>query len=260
MGMSKKFFSKVKNIPGWIATEDAEIIISLLQHQAKKKQIGNVLEIGSYKGKSAILLANYINEKVGERLHLCDVFDKNDLGSENLTEISNSYDSYDLDGLRRTMQLKTNLQSIIYISENSINLAKVLVNESYRFIHIDGSHLSIVVEEDLKFAVNHLADDNSIICLDDYRAQHALGVARALWGLLETLGLSIIFAGPSKIFLRKRPLDLDTIEFVRGCLKESFLELALIEDFGQKYGVVKSRFDLTYLQGWKRAILQFLMS
>lgn len=243
-----------------MTVEDGEIINSLLNLQFREHEKGDVLEIGCYKGKSAVLLANWIQESAGERLYLCDVFTKSSLDKENASEVRKSYEDYSLGELQESLQSTTKLRDIRYIDSNSLNLPRILRRNNFRFIHIDGSHLYKVVIEDLTFAVEHLLNNKSIICLDDYRAQHALGVSKALWKSIDDLNVKVVLVGPGKIFLRKTSLSSDEIRFIEEYIHRANLKLLFIDEFEEQIGVVKSKLDLSYITGWKREILKRFIS
>ncbi len=66
------YLDQIDSVPGWFHPEDRKVFVGLNQIQRECSVSGNVLEIGAYKGKSAILLGYEL--KAGERMVICDLF------------------------------------------------------------------------------------------------------------------------------------------------------------------------------------------
>ena len=94
-GSASDYIRRLDDIPGWFLPVDARLLMGVDQLQRERGITGDLLEIGTYKGKSAILLG-YLRRDP-ERLIVCDVFeDQGDLGQETRYEAASWYT-----GLRR---------------------------------------------------------------------------------------------------------------------------------------------------------------
>lgn len=60
-------------VPGWFDRQDALLFVAVDESHATASLTGDLLEIGAYMGRSAILLGHL--RRSGERLVICDIFD-----------------------------------------------------------------------------------------------------------------------------------------------------------------------------------------
>ncbi len=152
---------------------------------------GDVLEIGAYEGKSAILLGYGLRDE--DHLVVCDLFglDPTDFevpaegmrDSTGLT-LDRFYQNYDRFHARRPQ---------VEVCP-SWQLGERFGGRRFRFIHIDGGHAYDCVKTDIRTAIDHAAED-AVIVLDDYSSPHTPGVAAAVWeatlgGLLYPFGIT----------------------------------------------------------------------
>lgn len=152
-------FSRINNIPGSFNVDDLSHFHLVLSLQSLFGIKGDLLEIGSYHGRSAALMANYL--KKDEMFHICDAF-------LILTE-----DYYR--NKPTPEQLINNIKSINDSEiENKIVIHECLSdnlqfdgNHLFRFIHIDGGHSERQALNDLNKVKNCLVN-NGIIVVDDY--------------------------------------------------------------------------------------------
>jgi hypothetical protein len=158
---------------------DFRLIDFILGHQLSEPVLGDILEIGSYAGKSTILLGYGLRDH--ETLVVCDLFGLNPADFQAPTEfmrigacagltIERFHEHYDRFHRRRP-QLEVCASSHL---ENRIK------GRSFRFIHIDGSHAYDSVRSDIWMAVEHAVQD-AVVVVDDYRSPHTPGVAAAVW-------------------------------------------------------------------------------
>lgn len=151
------------SVEGMMSLPSARLFHMFLAQQTVATK-GHILEIGTYKGKSAIVLAQHLN--AGERLDLVDI---------------NPY-------LERERFAAFESQLHFYLA-NSDDLAETLPDYesrrgTYRFIHSDASHTFANVVNDIKHA-DILLHPQGVLVMDDYEnanyPQVALAVGHALY-------------------------------------------------------------------------------
>lgn len=155
----KDVFSRLKDIPGWFNVDDCGHFFLVLSYQSAMGIKGDLLEIGSYHGRSTALMANCLEP--GERIVLCDAFELNT--DDNYIDTPSPEN------------LISNIKSVNPEIENDrIVIHKCLSNDlqldaedKFRFIHIDGGHSAEQVYSDLQLCSKHLLS-NGIIVMDDY--------------------------------------------------------------------------------------------
>jgi hypothetical protein len=161
-------------VPGFFYPADFMLFDFMLGHQLDSGVAGDMLEIGVYRGKSAILMGCGL--RPGERLIACDLFDKvtshEDISIEHrkiyggldVAEFCCNWNHYHSRG-----QLDVRICDSAQLSE----LPRL------RFTHIDGCHNYQCVRGDIKLAAKH-AGPRGVISLDDYRMTEEPGVAAAI--------------------------------------------------------------------------------
>ncbi|GLW54132.1 class I SAM-dependent methyltransferase [Kitasatospora phosalacinea] len=186
------------DVPGWFFRADREVFSHLLDRQTAAGTSGDLLEMGAYLGRSAILLGNHLQS--GETFTVCDLFDLDAPDDENSAEMSMSY--------RETLTrraFETNYRAfhpelpVIVQAPTSVLADGRIAADSCRFVHIDASHLYEHVAGDILVARDALAK-NGVVALDDYRAPHTPGVAAAVWEAVFTLGLRPVLLTPEKFY------------------------------------------------------------
>jgi len=217
------FRGSTSQVQGWLDDMDCFVFHALLNFQSKNFITGDLLEIGVYQGKSAILLGLHLQDI--EKLHVCDIFD-NQTDEANEKEIKKSYPQFSL-----SMFLK-NYTNVISTPPNvyscaSSELAKLLPDADFRFIHIDGSHLYQHVSQDLALAATLLASGQGIVVVDDFRAEHAIGVSCAMWEIITEHGLKPLIFTKSKAYLVPPNSSLTTL-IVSQVLDEHSIDYELV--------------------------------
>jgi hypothetical protein len=161
-------FSK---IPGWMHTLDLEVFDSILGHQLDAGIRGDILEIGSFHGKSAIVCGYGL--RPNETLTVCDIFgDISDVPLEG----TDPYDGLTVDlFLEQYGRFHTKQPDV-----RSMPSSRLKLDRDYRFIHIDGGHAYEVVRDDIHLCVQYATAD-CVIALDDFRTSHTPGVSAAVW-------------------------------------------------------------------------------
>jgi hypothetical protein len=229
----KLFARKTSKIRGWFSPHDQIVFNAILTWQERISLNGDLLEIGVYAGKSAVLIGRFV--KPNQVFHVCDVFDS-DTDLKNAEEIAHSYQD-----LSRKSFEKNCVEFLGYIPKIyhglSSELPFKLNDKTFRFIHIDGSHLYPHVSQDLLYSISFMDNDFGVIAVDDYRAQHTVGVAQAVWELVLSGKLVPILMTPAKIYLVGRESKVDA-ESIRVMMKD--LNINIVEDEICGYKVVRT--------------------
>jgi hypothetical protein len=165
-------------VPGWFDWVDVVLFQLFDQIHVETTFRGDLLEIGVYQGKSAILLGYFARD--GERVVVCDVFESAASEMSNVEENQHYYSDLSR-GLfeRNFLRFHRCLPEIHQCSSTELQERGVLRGR-FRFIHVDGSHLYAVVRQDIASAKSALIE-GGIVVFDDYRSEHTPGVAAAVW-------------------------------------------------------------------------------
>lgn len=189
--------SSLAEVKGWFDNLDQLLFDWLLARQHRLGTKGGLLELGAYLGKSAAFLGGYLNP--GESLTVCDLFDSPAEDDRNLREMQRSYATLTRRAFEANyLAFHDTLPSIVQAPTSS--LAGRLEAGSFRFVHVDASHLYEHVHGDIALARDALTADGGIVALDDYRAEHTPGVAAATWGAVLTGGLRPVCISGRKFY------------------------------------------------------------
>lgn len=186
------------DVPGWITVTDQQAFKWVLEYQNRAQPPGELLEIGAYKGKSAIVIGRFL--KYGERFTVCDLFE--DVATS--TEINKKAGEF-YQGLALTQKefesnyLNFHSQLPHVVRGPSVEILKHVNAGSCRFIHIDGSHMYEHVRQDTESA-RQLLQENGVVVFDDYRTEHTPGVAAAVWESVLNGDLRPIFHTIGKFY------------------------------------------------------------
>ncbi|MGW4809088.1 class I SAM-dependent methyltransferase [Kitasatospora sp. NPDC004272] len=187
-----------EDVPGWFFRADREAFTQLLSRQSAAGTTGDLLEMGAYLGRSAVLLGSHLQP--GETFTVCDLFDLDAPDDDNSAEMDMSY--------RTTLTrraFETNYRAfhpelpVIVQAPTSVLADGRIAPGSCRFVHVDASHLYEHVTGDILVAREALAG-NGVVALDDYRAPHTPGVAAAVWEAVFVLGLRPVLLTPEKFY------------------------------------------------------------
>ena len=185
------------SVEGWFYREDILLFEKLNELQRVDHVNGDLLEIGAYHGKSAILLG-YFRRKA-EQLVVCDLFETPGQTLENRAEKEFWYSKLTQDVFEKNY-LRFHRQLPMILTCPSTKLLKVgKLSRTFRFIHIDGSHVYSIVRQDIHTAKT-LLKDRGIVAFDDYRSIHTPGVAAAVWEEVTGGDLIPLCLTPQKIY------------------------------------------------------------
>lgn len=186
--------SQIHTIPGWFFEEDIHLFQRINSLQRESRRLGDILEIGPYLGKSSVLLGQGLAE--GERLVVCDLFGL-DIGSDvERKENQKHYQNLTRDAFEKNyLRFNDQLPEIIQGHSNELDLPA----NTFRFIHIDGSHQYAAARKDAEIS-RTLILDGGVIVFDDYRAVHTPGVAAVVWSSVANGEIKPLCLTPHKFY------------------------------------------------------------
>ncbi|WP_441245745.1 class I SAM-dependent methyltransferase [Kitasatospora sp. McL0602] len=167
------------DVPGWFWDLDRHAFEWFLDRQQRTGETGDLLELGAYLGRSAIVMGRHLGED--ETFTVCDLFDSEAPDAENSAEMVMSYrktltrQAFEANYLAFHEELPTIIQA-----PTSVLADGRIPEGSCRFVHVDASHLYEHVAGDVQVARAALGPQG-VLVMDDYRSAHTPGVAAATW-------------------------------------------------------------------------------
>lgn len=194
--MNTAKLATLDDIPGWFFGQDQALISWFLERQNRLAIPGDLLELGVYLGKSAILIGQY---RVGDqRLTVCDLFEDAAQDHDNDGEMRQYRSTLTRLAFERNyLAFHTALPSIVQGPTSAIS--SHVAPQSCRFVHVDASHLYEHVEADIKASRVVMHAEGLLVC-DDFRAAHTPGVAAAVWSAVISGELHPICLSDSKFY------------------------------------------------------------
>ena len=157
-GTGLQMFRKVASVEGFFNHDDAQHFSLLLKMQTAMGIRGDLLEIGTWKGRSASFLAFHLQP--GEKLYLNDVF---------ANPAIDTYSTYpEIDEVRSTILAFSPEvgNQLVFLKGDSTKMA-LPASAQCRFAHVDGGHSVEECYSDLA-KVAPLVIPNGIVAVDDY--------------------------------------------------------------------------------------------
>lgn len=194
--MGKVSNTQIRRINGFFYEPDIGIFRHLLGESWTIAGTGDLVELGAFHGRSAVLMGEYLRKD--EELVVVDLFGAPASDHSNREEVAAQYK-----GLERAL-FEVNYRSVhqalpkIVVGPSSTVLEHVTPT-SVRLMHVDASHLYQHVIEDIS-AAQRLLLPNGVLVLDDYRAEHTPGVAAASWRAVACAGLKPFLLTPQKMY------------------------------------------------------------
>jgi len=194
---ARSYLERLQRVPGYFSTFDGAVFMALSQTQTANALDGDLLEIGAYWGRSAILLGCLA--RPGEQVHVNDLFEMPPPTATGRMELTQSTaDMPTRTQFERTyLRFHADLPVVHQCASDA--LADVMSPHSFRFIHVDGSHTQEAVEHDIDL-VTGLLKDGGLAVFDDYANPMHPGVAAALWPAIAEGRLIPFGATPSKLY------------------------------------------------------------
>ncbi|MER5212202.1 class I SAM-dependent methyltransferase [Streptomyces sp. NPDC002838] len=187
---------ELKDVPGWFPPLDQVLFTWFLERQEANGFQGDLLELGAYMGKSAILAGHHLRD--GEKFTVCDLFGGEAPDGANKAETAKSYSSLTRQAFERNyLSFHDELPTVIEAPTSVIS--DKVAPKTCRFVHIDASHLYEHVYGDIGAARDILVPDG-IVVLDDFRSEHTPGVSVAVWEAVLNRGLRPICLSTQKLY------------------------------------------------------------
>ncbi|GAA3990235.1 class I SAM-dependent methyltransferase [Streptomyces marokkonensis] len=188
--------SELNDVPGWFWPLDQVLFSWFLERQEQQEARGDLLELGAYLGKSAILLGHHLRD--GETFTVCDLFGAEPPDAANRAEAAKSYSSLTRQAFEQNyLSFHDALPTIIQAPSSAVT--DEVAPGTCRFAHIDASHLYEHVQGDIGAARDLLLPDG-IVVLDDFRSEHTPGVAVATWEAVLNRGLRPVCLSSQKLY------------------------------------------------------------
>lgn len=158
LGRASALYNQVEIIPGYFDYDDAQHFALLLNVQCALGIAGDIMEIGTWKGRSAAFLSFFVNNN--ERLILNDVF------SSPATDKYPEYPSVEM-VQRAILAMNPDIAEQILFIEGNSRSTTIPASARIRFAHIDGGHSFDECYQDLVRVTPHVVE-GGVIAVDDY--------------------------------------------------------------------------------------------
>lgn len=158
-GPETELFTRASRIPGFTAPDDAQHFALILKQQALMGMRGDVIEIGTWFGRSAAILAAHLGE--GERLVAIDAFQEQTQDRYSDRPTVSGFKAAIADVLP---DLRLDRVVVIAGDSRSVELAGV---GPFRFAHVDGGHSFDECLADLLLVADHMLP-GGVIAVDDF--------------------------------------------------------------------------------------------
>lgn len=189
------YVRSMDTVEGWFVRLDADLFTAVDRWQRHAGVTGDLLEIGVYQGRSAILLGFLAQE--GEQLVVCDLFEDQEPAATTAGD-RGLYDSLERARFERNFLRFHDALPVIHQGP-SRHLGPQLPDGSFRFVHIDGSHLFEPVVSDLALS-RRLLVPGGVVVLDDWCTPRMPGVAAATWDAILHEGLRPFACTADKLY------------------------------------------------------------
>jgi hypothetical protein len=196
-GSIPDYLAAAPSIPGWFADDDVALFRWAHAVQVDAGIHGDLLEIGVYQGRSAILLGYFV--RGGERLVVCDPFGGPVEDAANTAENTRFYGALQRRDFERNFRRFHHGLPVVLDCPSCRIVEHGALAPTFRFVHVDGSHVYDVVRGDIDVA-RRLLIDGGLVVLDDFRAPHTPGVAAAAWQELARGDLAAVCVTDQKLY------------------------------------------------------------
>ena len=236
----------IPRIRGWFSSHDSLVFHWFLSSPNLDSQASGILEIGTFEGKSAAFLSNYLKPR--ERFVVCDIFS---LKSDELNDLENSrsYPNFGLDSFMINMERYARKTPEVIVSD-SARLQASELGSNFRFIHLDGSHLFDHISKDLDLAIQMIDSENGVVAIDDFRAAHTPGVSAAIWQQIVNEKLTPVVITGTKMYCMRNSKRFRKSEFIdfldQNGTKfeiEHFMSMDVVRIYGESDNEIFEDFD-----------------
>jgi len=174
----------LETVPGWLSMLDFRLLVELDRLQRHYGIGGDLFEIGTYLGKSAILLG-HLARLAGDRLTVCDVFEHIELiDQESFPGFNHWYSTLtERAFVEQYQRFHAELPEIIVGASETIDVKQLDRARTCRLVHVDGGHRYDIVRADASTA-QQLLSPGGIVAFGGISASHFPGTALAVWELV----------------------------------------------------------------------------
>jgi hypothetical protein len=186
------------DVPGWFMPIDQAAFTWILRHQNQTEPEGALVELGVFKGKSAILMGNFL--RPGEVFTACDLFDDivtSDAADANEQRFFKTQSLTQDEFERNYLAFHAELPRVVRGPTSTVT--RFVAPKTARFVHIDAGHTYDLVREDTASA-RAMLRDNGVVVFDDYRKTNTMGVAAVVWESILNEGLKPILNTEYKLY------------------------------------------------------------
>ena len=192
----REYQHETASIPGLVAQESADVLYALCRTQELR---GDVLEIGSWQGKSTSYLARAVKDSGNGRVVAIDHF-KGAPGREAIYRLSRD-DLSDLEEGFRENMIRLGLDRIVTLLPLPSHKAHELITDrAFRFIFIDGDHTEEGVRLDIQLFCPLLLP-GGLVVFDDFDATFP-GLVRAVEEWVQETRPSMVFGQRNMLICR----------------------------------------------------------
>jgi hypothetical protein len=189
-----EYLERCRDVPGWLHRSDACVFRALTALQTAAGVRGDLLEIGAYHGRSAILLGYCLAD--GERLVVCDPFEDQPSGK---VAGRRHYGGLTRRAFETNYAAHHAVPPVVLPVPSTRILAERRIERPLRFVHVDGSHEPEVVASDIATA-RALALPGGVVAFEDDHSVHTPGVNPAVRAALERGELAPLALTPGKTY------------------------------------------------------------
>ena len=196
-GLALKYLERRRAIDGWLDRADGLVLVQISALQSSAGLTANLLEIGAYRGKSAILLG-YLLEP-SERLYVCDTFDGTKAPGGLWVDGKRQYPGLSRSEFDRNYARFHAAPPVVLECPSADLLARGLVEGPLRMVHVDGSYEPAAIAQDIATARALIAPGGVVVFEDDH-SLHNPGVAPAVGAELARGELRALCMTPWKLY------------------------------------------------------------
>jgi hypothetical protein len=196
MTAEMKLDPDVDSIEGWLDQVDRKLLRHIALLQTALGISGDLLEIGTYRGKSAVVLGSGLAGD--ESLHVCDLFESTPESVDNRREYDRLYSGLARNQFEATYSGFLRRPPVIHHCD-SRELPKRIAPETFRLVHVDGAHVHDVATVDIQTAIS-ACNANGLIVFDDHLNGRYPGLLSAIWSAVERGEVTPLLLTSNKLY------------------------------------------------------------
>ena len=184
-------------ISGAFFEPDLSLFRVVLAASRTQAGTGDLAELGVAAGRAAVLIGS--DRRDGEVFTVVDLFEAPADDDENQREQDEWYAGIVTRERFERAYRDLHGELPVVLQGQSAMILDHAAHGTHRFVHVDASHLYDHVAVDVRSAHTLLADEG-VVVFDDFRTEHAPGVAAAVWPEVATGGLVPFALSPQKMY------------------------------------------------------------